>query len=162
MSIFDRVRGLLGSRAPLANDKRGEAADLDLQVATVVLLLETAYGDEEYVPRERDTIRRGIEREFGISKEDAVRLLESGELSRRERRDVSSVSAQIEARYDVDQRKRIIDLLWRVIYADRIVDEGEEALAEDVTRLAGLTREQGLEARRKAFVWFSKHRPGRL
>ena len=46
-----------------------------------------------------------------------------------------------------------------MIFADQIVDEHETELAGHVTELAGLTPEEGLEARRKAFQWFSTHRP---
>jgi uncharacterized tellurite resistance protein B-like protein len=158
MPIFDRVRAFLHLRAPLATDRSGRPADLDLQVATVVLLLETAYGDAEYAPRERKAILRGIEREFGIGETDAIRLIESAERARPEGGDVSSLSERISERYDLAQRKRIAALVWKVVYADRVVDEAEEAFANHVTELTGLTAEEGEEARLNAFVWFSESR----
>jgi uncharacterized tellurite resistance protein B-like protein len=161
MPIFDRVRAFLHRRAPLATDRSGRAADLELQVATVVLLLETAYGDAEYAPREREAILHGIEREFGIGEADALRLVESAERARPAGGDIAPMSARIAQRYDLTQRKRIAALVWKVVYADRIVDEAEEAFANHVTELTGLTREEGEEARLNAFVWFSESRPAR-
>ncbi len=159
MSFFDRVKELVGP-APLAKDRAGDAADPDLQVATATLLLETAYGDHEYVPKEHEAIRRGISRLFGLSREEASGLMDSAEASRKERgTDLASISSDLRERFDHRQRTEIINLLWKVIFADQIVDEHETELAGHVTELAGLTPEEGLEARRKAFQWFSTNRP---
>ncbi len=158
MSLLERVIGLLRRRAPLARDKSGEGADPELQLAIAGLLLETAYGDAEYVPEERKTILRGIERELGLASEEALRLLERAERSRPQGGDLSSISTRITRRYDLDQRKRIAALLWRVVYADRVLDRAEEIFANRVMDLAGLSREEAEEARLKAFVWFSEIR----
>ena len=83
MSLFDYVRTHLLANPQLERDRHGQPAELELRVATVVLLLETAYGDHEYTPVERDAIRRGIKREFGIVEKDAVDLMERAARARK-------------------------------------------------------------------------------
>ena len=150
MSIFERVKDFIQPKAPLATDTGGVFPfDVDLWVATVVLLLEMAYGDGEYVPKERKAIRLGIKRAFGISRGEAALLMEGAESSR-QGGDLAWVSTQLRERYDLEQRKCVIALLWKTVYADRVVTETEEGFADYVAQLAGLTRAQGNEAREMA------------
>lgn len=158
MSLFDYVRTHILGKPHLETDQFGQPAEAELRLATVVLLLETAYGDHEYVPVERDAIRRGIKREFGIGEKDALDLMERARRAQRQGADLASISAKLTRSYDLEQRERIVDLLWKVVYADKIVDAEEVAFAEQVAKMAGLTRDQAIECRRKAFVWFSEER----
>ncbi len=154
MPLFERVRQYL-QRHPLATDASGEPAHLELQVATVVLLLETAYGNDNFAASERREILHGIEREFGLSEVDALRLIEEAERSRVPGVDVPDLVERISERYDLEQRKRIAGLVWTVVYADRDVDPAEERVASRIMELTGLNPEEALDAREKAFVWFS-------
>jgi uncharacterized tellurite resistance protein B-like protein len=159
MSLLDFVRTHLLGKPHLDLDQYGHRVDTDLVIATIVLLLETAYGDHEYAPVERDALRRGIKREFGIAERDAVLLMERADKARGGgAADLASISAKLSEGYDVGQRKRILDLLWKIIYADKIVDADEVAFADQVAAMAGLTRDEAIECRRKAFVWFSETR----
>jgi uncharacterized tellurite resistance protein B-like protein len=158
VTIFERVRALLQGRAPLATDGSGRPADLDLEVATVVLLLDVAYEDHEDLGVERTTILSCIEREIGIDERQALELVELAERRRSESDHVTSASARIATRYDLEQRRRIAALLWKVVYADRVVDDAEAAFADRVAHLLGLTDEDVREARLQSFSWFSQTR----
>ena len=75
MRLLDQMQSFLESRAELATDKAGEAADLEMRAATAVLLLEAAYGDTEYLWREHRAILKGLERDFGLGKRETLELL---------------------------------------------------------------------------------------
>lgn len=147
MSVFDRVARFFRASAPLATDRSDEFPyDQDLWVATVVLLLELAYGDAEYSPEERRTIQRSVEREFGIRRSDALLLMDSAERSRPGTRDMSWIGDQIRERYSIEQRQRVIALLWKVAEADHIIEDFERVFTENIVALLGLTPEQGAQA----------------
>lgn len=158
MSIFHRILAFLEGGAPLATDKNGEPADPQLKVATAALLLEMAHHDDEYVHNEQKTILRGLEREFGLSRDDAFYLLARAERTRPKGGDMSAIGEQILSHYDHEQRKRIAVLAWKVVYADQIVDEAEVELAGRMMVAGGLTPEEAQEAREKGFAWFSTKR----
>jgi len=160
MSIFDQIKSLFAP-AYLAKDKRGEDVDQELQVATAALLLCAGYGDHELSETEREVIIHGLEREFSISVDDAGKLLASAEEARGDGSRIEEITAAVRERYDLTQRKRVVEMLWDVVYADNIVDGDEVTLAERIATMAGLTNEQCFEARKSAFVWFSENRPGR-
>ena len=148
MSILERVRSFLQPQpAHLATDRVGEPAAEDARLATAVLLLEMAYGDTEYVAAEKKAIRQIVEREFGISGRDAKRLLESAEAERPKTGNYSWVSERIQKEYSEEQRKRIVALVWKVVYADRVVEEFEEVFGNYVGKLVGLSPEEIREAR---------------
>ncbi len=75
MELLERISELFQHEPTLATDDRGEPADLELQAATAILLLEAAYGDAEYVWSEHRAIVKGLEREFAIGKQQALALM---------------------------------------------------------------------------------------
>ncbi len=147
MGSIDDIRRAFSGTAHLAVDAAGRAADTELQVATAVLLLETAHGDAEYAPDEERTIRRSIEREFGIGRGEARRVLEKAHASRPVKGDFSKSSGVVQERYSVEQRMRIMALIWEVVYADGSVEASERKLARYIARMTGLTPEQAALAR---------------
>ncbi|MFQ5697203.1 MAG: TerB family tellurite resistance protein [Myxococcota bacterium] len=146
------------SRAPLARTRDGEAVDPSVLAATAALLVEVAYGDHDFVDAERRTIRKSLAHAFGISRADSQALLESVDPRSRHAGDLARSARVIVGSYDWAQRQQILGLVWAVVFADRIVDDAEERLAARLTALLSLTPEQSLEAREKAFQWFSTSR----
>ncbi len=145
MSLFDRVREHLRRRGPLARDAKGDPADLELEVAAVVLLLEAAYGDEEYVWREERALVHGLEQAFGIGRREVHELIGRAEKIRPPVVQLDDVTRLLASRYGLEQRQQILELVWRVIEADRTVEPWEEAFARHVTGALGLTPAQGDE-----------------
>ena len=157
MSLLERVQSFLLGR-PLATDSSGHEVDQEIRIATATVLLEIAYSDEEHLPEERETIRRGLEVEFGISDADALELIMSAEQARKSKGDVATLAEKLRERYDTEQLQRIVALIWKVVYTDGVVDEFERKVADQITQLTGLTRQQALDAASKSYVWGSETR----
>jgi uncharacterized tellurite resistance protein B-like protein len=58
---------------------------------------------------------------------------------------LADVTEVLASRYDVEQRKQILELLWRVIEADKVVEPWEAVFVQHVTQALGLTAAQGDE-----------------
>ena len=147
MNLFERVRELVGRQRPLAKDAKGEPVDLEIRAAAAVLLLEAAHGDEAYVWREERTLVRGLERAFGIGREEVRELLARAEEIRPPVVTLADLTGLLAGRYDGAQRKQVLALVWRVIEADAEVAPWEAAFAEHVTRALGLTAAEAAEVR---------------
>ena len=150
MRLLDQIRSHLEQRKALAKDKSGAEADLELQAATTILLLEAAYGDTEYVWREHRAIIRGLEREFGLGKEQILELLGRANEIRPPIVRLSDVTDVLRERYSREQREEIVRLLWRVIHADRVVEEWEQIFADHIAQAVGLDRAEAARARADA------------
>ena len=156
MKLLDRIREHLDMRdrtvvqGRLLTDRQGRPADLELEAATAVLLLEAAYGDSEYVWSEHQTILRGLERSFAIGREEALSLMERANEIRPPIIELAEVTALIQERYDVDQRMEVVSILWQVVEADEIIEVWEDLFANHVATAVGLSVEQANEARQRA------------
>jgi uncharacterized tellurite resistance protein B-like protein len=145
--LLDKVREFLQKRNPLAQDQAGAPADLELQAATTILLIEAAYGDEEYIWREHRTIVKGLEREFGLGKREVLKLLERANEIRPPVVKLADVTDVIRDRLTQEQRKEVLRLVWRVIEADGAVEEWEEQFADHIGQAVGLSGEDARESR---------------
>ena len=153
MRLLDKIRTHLEQRkaeAGLARDAKGAEADVELQAATTILLLEAAYGDTEYVWREHRAIIRGLEREFGLGREQILELLGRANEIRPPIVKLSDVTDVLRDRYSPEQRAEVVRLVWRVIEADGVVEEWEEIFGDHIARAVGLDREAAARARSEA------------
>ena len=105
-------------------------------VATAALLVEMMRADYEVQPEERDAVLRALGTAFGDLSADETRDL----LARAEERadDATSLyefTQHINRQFDHEQKARVVELLWRVAYADGDLDKYEEHL---VRRIADL------------------------
>jgi len=145
--LLDKVREFLRKRGPLAEDQTGAKADLELQAATTILLIEAAYGDEQYLWREHRAIVKGLEREFGLGRKETLALLGRANEIRPPVVKLADVTEVIRDRFTPEQRKEVLRLVWRVIEADRDVEEWEELFADHIGRAVGLSGEEAREVR---------------
>lgn len=147
VSLLDKVREHLQRRKPLAQDRTGAQADLELQAATTILLLEAAYGDVDYLWSEHRIIVKGLEREFGLGKKEVLQLLGRANEIRPPIVKLADVTDLIRDRFSEQQRREILRLVWRVIEADGTVEEWEEGFANHIGRAVGLSGEDARASR---------------
>ncbi len=150
MNLWERVKAHLNQQATLAKDKMSQPADIEVRTATAILLLEAAYGDQEYAWSEHHVILTGLQRSFGIGRTDALELLGRAEEIRPPAVKLDDVTDILRKRYGETQRQDVVTLLWQVIDADDVVEEWEEAFAVHVSRAVGLSPIQAAAARARA------------
>src|SRR5262245_44092548 len=147
VKLLDDVRGFLQKRHPLATDRTCAKADLELQAAIAVLLMEAGYGDAKYVWKEDHAIVKGLEREFGLGKKEVEELLDRAYEIRPPVVKLADVTAVVRDRYSPEQRNEVLRLIWRVIHADGVVEEWEEGFADHIGKAVGLTGKEARAAR---------------
>jgi uncharacterized tellurite resistance protein B-like protein len=147
MWLLDKVHEHLRGKAPLARDRGDAPSDLELQAATAVLLLEAAYGDSEYVWHEHHAIVRGLEREFGLGRKQTLELLGRADEIRPPVVKLADVTEVLRDRFSKAQRQEVVRLVWRVVEADRTVEEWEESFADHIARALCLSLEEARAAR---------------
>lgn len=149
MWLFDRVKEHLQRRGArgLALDRSGRPADLELQAATAVLLLEAAYGDEQYLWREHHAIVRGLKRAFGIDRKQVSELMARAEEIRPPVVTLADLTQVMVDRFDEKQREEVLALVWEVINADDVQQSWEVSFAEHVAQAVGLAPEQARRVR---------------
>ncbi len=147
MRLLDQLKDHLKRQPSLAHDRNGGAADLEVQASTALLLIEAAWGDEQYVWREHRAIVRGLKRAFGLARSDVLRLLGRAEQIRPPLVRLADVTDVISERYDRQQRREVVRLLWEVVDADGLETEWEQIFVGHVARMVGISDDEALELR---------------
>ena len=120
-----------------------------IEVATCALLLEVANSDDEFSDVERDSIIQTLKRDFNLSDEYAEELLELSDKKRKESIDLWQFTHLINEHYSLEDKIKIIEMVWKVIYADGKLDKHEDHLAHKLSGLLRLDHKQLIDAKLK-------------
>jgi uncharacterized tellurite resistance protein B-like protein len=151
--MIDRLIAFLsGSETP----RLEESAD-DLKVAVAALLIEAGRMDSSFDTAERATIERLLAEKFELAP-DAVRsLVEIAERKIASTAQYYPFTREITLRLSREGRAEIIEMLWKVAYADGVLDPYEDALLRQVAGLIHVSdRDRGL-ARQRALGALQKN-----
>lgn len=120
-----------------------------IQVATCALLLEVAHSDDEFSGIEEDNIVRILKKDFNLSEEYAQELMALSEQERKDSIDLWSFTRLINENYSLEEKIEIIEMVWKVIYADGKLDKYEDHLAHKLSKLLKLEHKQLIDTKLK-------------
>jgi uncharacterized tellurite resistance protein B-like protein len=134
--VFEHLRDLL--RGPAGRPAAATPAD-ERKLAAAVLLLEIARADYDHHEAERETLRAGLARDFGIEPEALDALLEQAELRARQSVSLFDFVQTLNRAMTQDDKRGLLRLLWDVAHADGRVDPHEEHLLRRIADLLHLS-----------------------
>lgn len=102
---------------PEPNAQPSEAKHV-LQLAIAVMLVEVMRADASFHEPERMAVLAALRDKFALADDEAQRLAELAEATARESTDLYAFTSHIDARFDMAQKIRMIEHMWRVAYAD--------------------------------------------
>jgi uncharacterized tellurite resistance protein B-like protein len=150
--VIDLIRRLVGRDTahesganPMPVDGRSRRRDVHL--AACAVFLEVARIDNEFDERERQHILRIFEDEYGLSSEDLVELSRASEAEIAKSLDLWTFTNVINEHYSNDEKARLVELLWRLVYADGKMDEHENYFMHKLARLLRLTHRDLIDAK---------------
>ena len=147
--MFDRLKDILTGTPQ--DSQRADDADNEhrIQVATAVILLEVAHADEEYSQTEQDHILNILKSQFSLDEESVQELIQVSEEQLRRSIDMWHFTEIINKNYDIEEKYRIIENVWQVIYADGKLDKYEDYIVHKLARILHLSHAQMIEAKMK-------------
>jgi uncharacterized tellurite resistance protein B-like protein len=105
-----------------------ERPRVDAKLAIAQLLLEMARADFSADASEIATIRELLGRAFGLGSDDLEALLKEAGQHLARSISLHEAVAAINATLGAEERAKLVAMLWRVAYADGVLDKYEEAL----------------------------------
>ena len=118
-----------------------------IQVATCALLLEVAKSDYEFSSIEKTTIEAILKKDFQISDETIEELMEIAKMRREESIDLWEFTHLINENYSKEEKIKVVEAAWKVIYADKKLDKYENHLVHKLARLLRLRHSDLIEAK---------------
>lgn len=118
-------------------------------IAACALLLEIAHADDVFRPEERDRIARHIRDEMHVSEDQLQDVFRLAEEQRRESVDLFQFTQLLRENLSRDQRLRLVEAIWGVVYSDGSLAEVEGHLARRIAELLGFQHPEVQAAKEK-------------
>ena len=132
-----------------AGEGGGESRPRDVRLAACALFLEMAHIDEAFSGEEQAEILKILENEFDLSSEHAQQLAREAREELAESKDLWKFTNAINQHYGLEEKIRMVELLWQVVYADGRLDRHENYLMHKLSRLLNLKHSQLIDAKLK-------------
>ena len=116
-------------------EQPGEAGEHALSLAAAVLFIEVGRADGDLQPEELAVTRAALQSTFGLGHDETLALLERAEEESRAAGSLYEFTQVVDRAFTPEQKKRIVELLWLVAFADSEKEAVEEHF---VRRIAGL------------------------
>lgn len=121
--------------------------DHRLQVATGALLIEMMRTDVEVTEDERAVVVSSLRSKFDLTAEETHELVALAEAEADDAIDHYQFTSLIKTGFSREQKRKVVEYLWAVAYADENVDEHEEFLVRKIANLIGVPHKEFIEAK---------------
>ncbi len=109
--LFDRL-------APPATQTDPRDEEHLLRLATAVMLVEVMRADASLHDDEREAVLAALVDKFALAGDEALRLVELAHAAAKQATDLFAFTSRINERFEMAQKIRMIEHMWRVAYAD--------------------------------------------
>lgn len=124
--------------------------DADARLALTALLVRIARSDHEYAADERDQIDRIAADRYGLAPAQAADLRARAEQLESEAPDTVRFTRAIKDAVAYDDRRAVVGAMWRVVLADGLRTDEENALMRLAANLLGVSDRDSAIERQKA------------
>lgn len=144
--MIGRVLDFLTGRArPVA-----AGSDDELELAVAALLIEAERMDDRFDAAERAVIERVLAEKFSLAPAAVADLIEAAEAAVRQSTQLFPFTQKICKAMAPDERVQILELMWKVAYADGVLDPHEDMLLRRIAGLLHIPDRQRAAARTQA------------
>lgn len=132
--VLEAIRSFFQDRLSHAEDEHRPDR---VAIAACALLFEIAHADG-LGPAEHASILRAVREDLGVPEEAVREVLGLAEDARKESVDLYQFTRLVAESFSLDQRRRLVEAIWRVVYSDGVLSAVENQLARRIGELVGL------------------------
>jgi len=130
--------------------KRAERfADNDYRVAAAALLVHAATIDGEMAAVERDKLAAVLKERFDLDDDANAALIDQATAAEHEAVDLYHFTSTLNRVLDDAGRRRVVEMMWQVIYADGRLNEFEDNLVWRAADLLNVSSRDRVEIRQR-------------
>ncbi len=139
--MFEAIRAWFDRNVP------AQSQDDKLPLAACALLVEVMRIDGEVSEAERRTVLEAMAQTFALPGEQLEELLALAEREVAEAVDQYQFTRLINERFTPEEKARLVEMLWRVAFADGRLDKHEEYVIRKLTELLHLPHRVFIQAK---------------
>ncbi|MCH8126803.1 TerB family tellurite resistance protein [candidate division KSB1 bacterium] len=147
---MDFLKRIFETKTEERSSQTNEVKEQDIRIATCALFLEMVNIDGEFSDAERESIMSILKEEYDLSEEHALELSETANKELQGSIDLWRFTNLINENYSEEEKIRVVELLWKLLYADGKVDEHEDYLVRKLASLLRLSHKKLIEAKLRA------------
>jgi uncharacterized tellurite resistance protein B-like protein len=127
---------------------QGESERFDrIQIASCVILLEVAKFDYDFSSIEKETTKAILKNEFAIPEDAIEDLMKISEEKREDSVDLWEFTNVINKNFPREEKIKIIEAAWKIIYADDKLDKYENHYVHILADLLRLRHDELIDAK---------------
>lgn len=130
-----------GAKAPHHFDEN------DYRLAAAALLVHIMSVDGAASPAEQETLRSILQQRFSLDDASTGELIAAATQADAEAVDLYHFTRMLNRSLDEDGRKRMVEMMWQIVYADGKRSEFEDNVVWRVADLLGISARQRIELR---------------
>jgi uncharacterized tellurite resistance protein B-like protein len=147
--MFDAVRDFFARATTQEQDAAG-GGERAVHLAAAALLFEIVRADGQVKPAELTVMRAAVQGTFGLSAPDTDEVMALAEQESRGAVSLFELTRVVDEAFTEEQKKRIVELLWLVAFADAQKDAHEEHLIRQIATLLHVRHPDFIEAKIRA------------
>jgi uncharacterized tellurite resistance protein B-like protein len=132
----------------LGGDDEAVLKEDDLRLAAATLLVHASRIDGTVTEGETERLRRVLAEYYGLPEDDLNRLLITAERQEQGAVDIYRFTSVLRDRLALDQKREIIAMMWRVVFADGRLDALEDNLIWRTAELLAVPSRDRMELKR--------------
>ncbi len=146
--MFDTLRKFLSDLAD-GSHHPSRFGDDDYRLAATALLVHAAVVDGDMRDVVREKLHAVIRRRFDLDDASTDELLDKATAAEHEAVDFYHFTSQLNRALDEDGRRRMVEMMWEIVYADGRVTELEDNLIWRAADLLGVSTRERVELRQR-------------
>ncbi len=147
--MLDTLKRLF-ERQPVSPVSSPEERDHDVRLATAALLFEVVRADGTVQDAERTVMRAAVQSTFDLSADELEELVRLAEAASARAVSLYEFTQVVNAAFSPEEKKRVVELLWLVAFADARKDPLEEHAIRKVAGLLGVSHPDFIDAKLRA------------
>ncbi len=150
MGMLEALRQLFEVKLAEPADTSPDTREHALRLAAAALMFEIVRADASVQPEERTVMRASLQSTFDLSAKETDDLARLAEEQSKSASSLYEFTSLVDAGLDPSQKKRIVELLWLVAFADGRKDTHEEHLVRRIAGLLHVPHPDFIDAKRRA------------
>ncbi len=148
--MIDALKDFFRTRLVSAPERSPEAAEKALRLAAGVLLFEIVRADNKVEETERTLMRAALQGTFNLTADETTEIVTLAETQSRTAGSLYEFTSLIDGAFTAEQKKRVVELLWLIAFADGKKDAAEEHMVRKIAGLLHVDHPDFIDAKLKA------------
>lgn len=145
LGLFKKIFDGSGKGKPLTPEEK----KLRLRTATCVILLEAANADHNFSEEEQEKVITIMKERYGMTDAEVEELIQESEKARESATDLWYFTNMVNENMDNQEKYKLMELVWEVIYSDGTMDKFENYVAHKLQNMLNLDHSSFIELKMK-------------